>query len=61
MSDEKDLKVDILRTAGRVTAIAAMAMNRHDRRRLGRENGNVKIPGTIKPIVVESKKAHIDF
>lgn len=56
MSTDDEVKRKVLAGAGRIDALSAMGMNRHERRALAKINKRKKIPGTMKPYVRARKE-----
>lgn len=55
-STEEEVKAKVFEGAKKLSAAAAMSMNRAERRRLSKFNNNVKIPGTTIPYVTNENK-----
>lgn len=53
---EDKIKKNILNSVNRISAKSAMAMNRRERRLLGKQNDGARIPGSTKPYVKTETK-----
>lgn len=51
---EMAIKHNVLRDARNMTELSAMALPRHERRRLAKNNGIKNIVGSTKPFIKES-------